>query len=342
MTYGGEEGEAFSLLAPVAGTIKQARVKGSEIVMRSMLSMAAASRAEKSEAAFVRSTKHLVENMKESITKKLEIEAIYGRQGLAKVASVSSNTVTIQTAEYAAGIWVGSENMRLDFYDGSTLRGSASVVSVDIEAKTVTVDTLPAGVANGDDIFEKGAFGKEFVGIHAILSNSGTLFDISATQYNQWKSTSFAVGGALTLEKIIKGLGQGCNKGLDDDVKLYTSHAAWTKLATDQAALRRYDAKYSTKAENGFEAITFHYQGGMVEIIPHSCVKEGFAYGLVLSEFEKVGSTDVTFKIPGMNDEQYFRLLDDAHGYELRCHADVAIICHRPNKQVLFTGIVTA
>jgi len=338
VTYGGEEGEAFALLPAVSGNIKQASVKGSEIVMRGQISNGAVSRAEKSEGAFVRATKHLVENLKESIMKKLEIETLYGRMGLSKVASVLGNVMTLQSSEFASGIWIGSENMKLDFYDGTTLRGSAAVVSVDIEAKTVTVDTMPAGVANGDDIYEKGAFNKEFVGIHKILSNTGTLFGISAVSFNQWKSSSYDVAGQISLEKILKGLARGCNKGLDEDVKLYLSNTAWAQLATDQASLRRYSAEISKKAENGTESIVFHYQGGMVEIIAHSVVKEGYAYALTLNSFERVGSTDVTFKMPGRGDD-FFRQLEDANGVELRCYADVAIICHQPNKQVLFFGI---
>jgi hypothetical protein len=340
VTYGGDEGEAFTLDAPVAGQIKEASVKGNEIVLRSFLSYGAASRAEKSEAAFVRSTKHLVENMVESITKKLEAETLYGQMGLAKVDSVASNTFTVTTAEFAPGIWTGSENMRLDFYSaGGSKRGSASVTSVDLDARTVTVDTMPAGVVATDEVYEKGAYGKEFAGIHKILSNTGSLFGISAATYNLWKSTSFPVGGNLSYDKINQGIAKAAGKGLDEDIRLYVSPATWSRLATDQAAFRSYDQSYkSSEAEQGFESVKFYSQNGSVEVIPHTYIKEGYAFGLVLDEFEKVGSTDVTFKIPGKG-EDFFRPLENAAGYELRCYADWAIFCHKPNKQILFTGI---
>lgn len=339
VTYGGDEGSAFTLDAPVAGTIKEATVKGNEIVLRSFLSYGAASRAEKSEGAFVRSTKHLVENMVESITKKLEAEILYGQMGLAEVASVSGNTFTITTAEFASGLWTGAENMRLDFYNGTTKRGSASVVSVDLDARTVTVDVMPSGVAAGDDVYEKGAYGKEFAGIHKILSNSGALFGIDASTYNLWKSTSFAVGGNLSYEKINQGIAKAAGKGLDEDIRLYVSPATWSKLATDLAAFREYDSSYkSDGAEQGFRSVKFFSQNGSVEVIPHTYIKEGYAFGLVLDEFEKVGSTDVTFKVPGKG-EDFFRPLENAAGFELRCYADWAIFCHKPNKQILYTGI---
>lgn len=343
VTYGGDEGTAFSLATPISGTIKEATVKGNEIVLRSFLSYGAASRAEKSEGAFVRSTKHLVENMMTSVSKKLEAETLYGQVGLARVSSVLGNVITILDAEYASGLWTGAEGMSIALTSDASLgapdRGTANVVSVDIENKTVTVDAIPAGVVANDYIFENGALSKEFAGIHKILTNTGNLFGIDATQYSLWKSTEYSVGGALSYDKINEGLAAAAGKGLDEDVQLFVSPASWAKLASDQAAFRRYDSSYkSEEAKQGFESIKFYAQNGMVEIIPHTFIKEGFAYALVLDEFEKVGSTDVTFKTPGKGDE-FFKQLENAAGFELRCYADWAIFCHKPNKQLLFKDI---
>jgi len=345
VTYGGEEGEAFNLLPPVSGNIKEASVKGSEIVMRSFISYGAASRAEKSQAAFVRTTKYIVENLTESINRKLEAECLYGQMGLSTVASVAGAVVTMTSAEFAPGIWFGAKGMRLEFYDasGATLRGEAQVEKVDLDNKALTLNAMPAGVVATDVIFEKSAKGKEFVGIHKVLSNTGTLFGISANTYEVWKSTVFGVGGNLSFGKITEGLGKAAGRGLNVDIKLYVSNATWAKMVQDQAAYRQYDTSYkSEKAENGFRSIMFHSQNGSVEIIPHTYVKEGYAFGLVLEDWEKVGSTDVTFKIPGSGGEEFFRPLSDAAGFELRCYADWAIFCHKPNRQILYTGITNS
>ena len=53
----------------------------------------------------------------------------------------------------------------------------------------------------------------------------------------------------------------------------------------------------------------------------------------------RVGSTDITFKRPGQADN-FFRDLDSAAGYELRCFTDQALFCMAPGKQVCITGIV--
>jgi len=345
VTYGGEEGEAFNLLPPVSGNIKEASVKGSEIVMRSFISYGAASRAEKSQAAFVRTTKYIVENLTESINRKLEAECLYGQMGLSAVSAVSGNILTLAAAEFAPGIWFGAKGMRLEIYDstGATLRGEAQVDKVDLDNKQLTLNAMPAGVTATDVIFEKSAKGKEFVGIHKILSNTGTLFGISASTYEVWKSTVFPVGGNLSFGKITEGLGKAAGRGLNVDIKLYVSNATWAKMVQDQAAYRQYDTSYKAdKAENGFRSIMFHSQNGSVEIIPHTYVKEGYAFGLVLEDWEKVGSTDVTFKIPGSGGEEFFRPLSDAAGFELRCYADWAIFCHKPNRQILYSGITNS
>jgi len=340
VTYGGDEGDAFYLENPVAGTIKEASVKGNEIVLRSYLSYGAASRAEKSLGAFVRSTKHLVENMVESITKKLEAEILYGQMGLGVVDSTSGNEITVSAAEFASGIWCGAEGMKLAiFSSGGTPRGSCYVSSVDLDNKKVIVDLLPVGTVATDVMYEFGAKGKEFAGIHKILSNTGSLFGLDAATYNLWKSTVFPVGGSLSFEKVIKGIAAAAGKGLDEDIKLYVSPATFASMATDMAGFRTYDSSYkSSEGELGVETLKFHSQNGMVEVIPHTFIKEGYAFGLVLDEFEKVGSTDVTFKVPGKG-EDFFRPLENHAGFELRCYADWAIFCHKPNKQILYTGI---
>lgn len=345
-SYGGSAGNAFALNDAVAGEVNQASVKGCELVLRSNLSIAAASRAEKSEGAFVRSTKLLVQNMQESMHKRLEMQAIYGQVGIGVLASVDipNNKVVIADSDWASGIWTGARGMKLSFYSpGNVLRGSAQITSVDIANKTLNLDLAPATVAAADIIYDFGAFGKEFAGIHKILSNSGTLFDIDASIYELWKSTSFPVAGNLSFPKIQQGIAAAVGMGLDEDMDLYVSPVTWEKLATDQAALRKYDYSYkSEKSQLGSKVLEMFSQNGAIKIHPHTMVKQGYAYGLVLSDFEKVGSSDVTFQVPGRGNEEFFKLLESANGYELRLYCDLAIICHKPNKQLLFTGITNA
>jgi len=346
VTFAGSDDGAFNLNAPIAGQIKDAQVQGNQMVLRSVLSYSAASRAAGgSPRAFQDSTKFLVSNMVRSVARKLEVELLYGQVGYGTVASTSVNTVTVTTADWAPGIWSGAENMVVEFRDttGATSRGEATITSVDLDARTITVDALPGGVVGTDVIWHKGAYGNEFAGIHKIVTNTGSLFNISASSYGLWKGNTFGAGSAaLTLAKVQKGIAKAVAKGLDSDITCMVNPSTWTNLISDEAALRSYDQSYNSKLmENGAKSIKFHSQNGMIEVEPSIYVKEGFAYGLAMDELMRVGSTDVTFKRPGYSDE-FFKDLESSAGYELRAYTDQALFCSAPGKLVLFNAIVNS
>ena len=347
VTFAASDEDAFNLLPAVAGQIKDAQVRGNPMVMRSILGYAAASRAMKGGAqAFQEATKYLVANMLRSMSKKLEIQMIYGQKGYATIETTPTSTaLSITDAEWAPGIWAGAEGMPIDIYDaaGTTLRGSFVVASVDLDSKTVTLTTSPvaAGVVATDVIYHKGAQGNEFAGIHKILeTTSGTMFNINVGQYNLFKGNSYSVSGALSFSKLTKAAARPVEKGLDSKLTILVNPRGWADLLNDQAALRMYDSSYSAvSVENGSKTIKFYSQNGELEIIPSIYVKEGYAYGLALEEWVRVGSSDITFKRPGQG-EDFFRDLENSAGYEMRLYTDQAVFCMAPGKNVLLTSIV--
>ena len=347
VTFAASDEDAFNLLPAVAGQIKDAQVRGNPMVMRSILGYAAASRAMKGGAqAFQEATKYLVANMLRSMSKKLEIQMIYGQKGYATIETTPTSTaLSITDAEWAPGIWAGAEGMPIDIYDaaGTTLRGSFVVASVDLDSKTVTLTTSPvaAGVVATDVIYHKGAQGNEFAGIHKILeTTSGTIFNINVGQYNLFKGNSYSVSGALSFSKLTKAAARPVEKGLDSKLTILVNPRGWADLLNDQAALRMYDSSYSAvSVENGSKTIKFYSQNGELEIIPSIYVKEGYAYGLALEEWVRVGSSDITFKRPGQG-EDFFRDLENSAGYEMRLYTDQAVFCMAPGKNVLLTSIV--
>lgn len=345
VTFASSDDDAFNLNAPVAGQIKDAQVRGNPVVLRSVLGYVAAARAASGGAAFMDATKYLVANMLRSITKKLEICLFYGQMGLATVASAAGNVITLTTAEFAPGIWAGAENMPIEIRDttGATVRGTANITSVGLSARTITVDLIPAGVTSTDVIWFKGSYGNEMAGVHKIITNTGTLFNISASAYSLWAGNSYSANSAvLSLAKVESAIALGVAKGLDDDVSVFVNPKTWADLLTEQSALRKYDSSYSdAELKNGSRSLQFFGQNGMVAIEPSIYVKEGYAYILCLREFSKVGSTDVTFQRPGM-EGKFFRELENSAGVELRAMSDMALFCAAPGKNIIITAITNS
>jgi len=344
VTFAASDDDAFSLNAAVAGTIKNAVVRGNPVVLSSVLGYKAASSAVGGgEKAFTDATKFLVANMVRSITKKMEIVMLYGGSGIGVVGSVASTTLTITTASFASGIWAGAENMPLEITasDGTTVRsGACYVSSVDLTARTITLSALPSGTVATDIIWMTSARTNEMLGIHKILTNTGTLFDISAATYSLWRGNSYAAGGALSLAKIERAIALAVAKGLDSDVTVLVSPATWADLLVEQTALRKFDSSYSPDdMKAGSKAITFYGQNGMVSIEPTIYCKEGFAYVLDMGTFSRVGSCEVTFERPG-GEGRFFQDLEGTAGYQLRCFSDQALFCDAPGRSVIISGIV--
>jgi hypothetical protein len=347
VTFAASEEDAFALNPAVAGQIKNAEVRGNALVLRSIIGYKAISASVGSESAFQEATKYLVANMLRSVTKKLEIEMLYGTKGYGKVASVSGSSIVVQTAEWAPGIWAGAEGMPIEVIDGgdgvTVNQTGIKVASVNFETRTVTLDAAVAGaVSPGDIIMHKGALGKEFKGIHAILEQqSGDLFNISQSTYNLFRGNVYdCQGDELSFDHLNNAIARAVEKGLDSKVVCMVNPRTWADLLTEQAALRRYDSSQSsTRLEQGSKGLLFHSQNGEIEIVPSIYVKEGFAYLIEPSSFMRVGSQDVSFKRPGFGDD-FFRELDSAAGFELRCYCDQALFTSMPSHNVLITGIV--
>jgi hypothetical protein len=198
------------------------------------------------------------------------------------------------------------------------------------------------GVVAGDVVWHGGAYNKEFIGIHKILQEqTGTLFNIDRSTFQLFRGNVYDVGNnELSFDHLNRAIARAVEKGLDSKVVCLVNPRTWADLLTEQAALRKYDSSYSAgKLEQGSKGLLFHSQNGEIEIIPSIYVKEGYAYLLEPSSWMRVGSQDVSFKRPGFGDD-FFRELENAAGFELRCYTDQALFTSMPSHNVLITGIV--
>jgi len=357
-TYGGSAGDAFILNAAVASPNRDAQVKGHELVLVSAISVGAASRSVSSKAAFEQETKRLVQNMLKSTQIRMEVQLMYGQSGIAKVGIVAGNILTICGSEWAAGIWSGSKNAALEIRSqGGTLRGVCNVVKPNLKDQTVEVDVMPAGVSGNPDsenaaadvVYFKGAYNKEFAGLHKIIINEATIFNIDAAEFDLFKGntvlcgTSEAAKEFISFGKVEEAIALCMEKGLtEEDVVCLVNPKHWNKLMTEQAAKRQYDTSYSSeKMENGSKSLVFYGQNGKIEIHASLFVKEGFAYIFPPAELERIGSSDITFERPGFPGK-FFREMESANGYELRAYSDQALFTSAPGKMAVLKYIKTA
>ena len=343
------DGAAFSLRNGVSSSHEDAQIKGHEMILRSYLSVGAVSRS-KGKNAFIQASKLIVENMLKSFARRLEVQLVYGQAegGIGVVESINVNTIKIEDHEWAAGIWSGSEKMPIEIRSSAgVLRGEANVQSNSLSSKEVTVDALPAGVVATDVIYYAGAYGKEFAGIHKIITNTSTLFNIDASQFSLWQGNTVEVGtdfagseAVLSFAKVEESIAVAMEKGLaEEDVIVLCNPKSWNNLLTEQTAKRQYDSSYSgEKMENGAKTIKFYGQNGMIEIHSSIYCKEGYAYVLSMDCFSRIGSSDITLDQPGF-EGKFLKLLENANAYEMRAYTDQALFCSRPGVNTLLTFI---
>lgn len=366
-TYAAPGAGAFTLRSSISMKMQDAQVDGYQGVLRAQMDYESAAKAVSGgKAAFRKATQLQVENMMESGTKRVELSLLYGQSGIgvgdsSVNASATSTVVTLTTASWATGIWIGMENCPLQFWKQSdnTLVSSGddsifTISSIDVANRALTltgtatgITALDSALTSGDcDIYFDTArtaatTWSEMVGLNKIITNTGTLFNISAATYNMWKGNTYSAGSAsLTLGKILNGLAIPTGRGLSEKVTVYLNDRTWANVASDQAALRKYDASYNDeKAKSGFRAITFYSQNGEVELVPYNCVKEGEAFAVPLKRLKRIGAQDISFNSLG-TEGRIFRELSDSAGFEYRLYNDQSLFCETPAKLLKFTGIV--
>jgi hypothetical protein len=336
---------AFSLNDSKAGTQGKAEVTGYQILLRDQMSYEDAGKAGKGKKSFADGTKFFYEGMQKSFRKRLETELLYGGVGIGKLSAYSAGTpsITISLADWSYMIWAGLEGAEIDIMDGtsSTVRGTVSIVSVNPDTRVVTISGTVTGAAANDIVYFKGGYGKEMAGIHKIMSNTGSLFNISASTYALWKANNLAVTGALSFNAIKKAITKSVGKGLMEDVKLFVNPGGWDDVASDISALRSVEKSEVKKIDIGHEEIVYHSQNGKVEIISHPMVKEGFAYGLVAPNWKRIGAVDVMMGAPGFDGAPFFHLSTKA-GVEARMYTNQAIFSEMPGTSFYISGIVNS
>lgn len=337
-----------NLAGASGGTQKKAKAYGFQMILQDQISYEDLSKAAKGGAqAYKASTAMFWGGMQLSMRKMLEIMCLYGNVGIGKVSAYSASnasysnqpTITIQESEWAPQIWAGFEGITLSVMNGSsgTERGEANIVSVDIENRVIVLSATVSGATNNDVVYFKDGYGTEMFGIHAILNNAGTMFNINAGTYTNWKSAQHAVGGAFSFQALKKGLSKGAGKGLMGNITVYCSDGAFDDLSGDIHQLRSVDKSEVRRIELGSDEVVYKRGGVTATIKTHSMVKNGNAYGVPTEYAKRIGAADFAFGIPG-EDRIWFDL-EGKTGKEGRAYTHQALFIEQPGICVNWTGI---
>jgi len=272
-------------------------------------------------------------------------------------------TLQLTAASWATGIWASALNAQIQLFvvsTGALVSSGANsifqVTSVNFTSFTVTVSGTTTGIAALDTaasaplvIYFNGAATNslttwvEGVGLMKIASNTGTLFSIDSSAFPLWQGNTYDAGSApLSFGKLQKAITLPGDKGLmGEDCTVLVPLTTFSDLLTEQAAARRYGDVKSKKMDNGADALEFYSPSGTMEIVPHPLVKRGQAIIYPTDSITRIGSSDLTFQLPGTSTDSYLQVpLGDFAGYQVRIWADNTIFAETPSHMCYITGIV--
>jgi hypothetical protein len=358
VTYAASGDGAFALSAALAGKLAKADATGYQMLLRSAIDYEASFSGTGGETSFKDSTQLLFSNMRQTMTKRLEVTLLYGGMldGIGTIESVSSNVLTITAASFADGIWAGSAGAEIDIFNaaGTTKRAGAgtgtcyTIVSVNLDTREITVDLGTNAVATDVIHFRTAMIAtpthKTAAGIAKIVSNTGTMFGISAVTYpDTWKGVTHGAGSTdFSLDTLQKGVAKLVARGADSDLVCYCNPVTWANVCNDQAALTRYSAEKTTY-ESGAVGIKLRSQVGSIDLKPHPYIKRGHALCISPKLFIRKGAVDVTFDLqkqglPG----EFFRHLSDNAGYEVRAFSHQFLFSPYPSRALEVNAIVNS
>jgi len=360
-TYSRPNNGTFTLNPASSMKTQNAIVDGFIILEQSGISYEAVARSDNVNS-FRNAVDLVMGDAMESFGRRLEIALLYGQSatGLGTISgstnvNTTTTTLAFATGQWSAGLWTPLEGAGLDIYNSSgtalNTAGAMTVSSIDVVNKTITItgatgditaiDTGTAVDGGYPRFYAAGTNGAdEAVGLDKIMTNTGTLFGIDAATYSLWKANTYAVGGVLTLAKIQAGVAVAAARGLSEDVEIYVNPSVWQSLSTEQVAYRMLDSSYSAKkVVNGFEALEFHSQNGKLTVYAHKYVKEGEAFLLPTKRAVRIGSSDISFNIPGTDNGQIFIQNPTTAGFTFRVFSQQSLLVTRPAVCIKFTGI---
>ena len=309
-----------------------------------------------------------------SMRNMLELEILHGQSGLgASAGAIASTTVTFDGATTSVGILSTLIGARVQFFQSNLTSArtahstsnylTVSAVSVaDPASPTITLTatgtTNVAAITTGDVMYIGGSRGVsvassdtsvpfyEQIGIGKQLSTtSGSIFNISKTDYVGWLANQQTAGAATGMPSYLMSsastsMGRG---GMLGEYEAVLPTDAWaalnSALATNETYNQQGPSPYTMK-KTGTDEIEVRNGGIRIECIPHPFQKRGQYYFYPKSELHRIGSTDVTFAVPGRPDgEEFYFPVNGQAAMQRQCRADFQCALLTPPAGVIATAI---
>lgn len=362
------DGSAFALNAAISLQMENALVPAFSLIRRDNISYTAISRSA-GKNSFGKAVDITLNDMTEGAGFRLECTYLHGTQGIGQTASSTNQSttqtkVTLSAATWATGIWASSLGAQVQFYrsDTNALVSSGAdsvfqVVGMDFTNYVLTVNGTTTGITALDiaaaatplNIGFNGAFGATFalpvegVGLFAIAGNTGTLFSINSQTWPLWQGNTYSAGSApLSFGKLQKAITLPGDKGLmGEECTVLVPLTSFSDLLTEQAAARRYGDVKGKKMDNGADALEFYSPSGTMTIVPHPLVKRGQALLYPTDSITRIGSSELTFQLPGTSTDSYLQVpLGDFAGYQVRIWADNTVFAETPSHMCVISNVV--
>lgn len=265
--------------------------------------------------------------------------------------TLQSNMLVVAYAEWAPAVWVGAENMLVDIVRGNAVIATLTIKAVDIVNRILTFQSIAGYTpADGDVIYRNGAFNFEAKGLQYILQQQGVLFGIDNAQWGLWAGSSYDTNGSLSYTKVAEAVSIAYGKGLEGDLDLHVNSKTFAELIPDfntaKTAAGVFPGRmFTSESEvadivHGARAIRFVVNNISTRVIANDYVKAGLAFAIAPSTFLRVGSSEMTFDIPGRTEKgEYFREVSGFAAVELRMFSDQALFCKAPARNLILVGL---
>lgn len=281
------------------------------------------------------------------LARDLEIKIPRSRTGSrAKVASVSTNTVTLTMASDSANLELGDTIQASTTDGGGTVRtGTGVVTAVNRDTGTFTCGGgLPASTAAGDFIYVDGDIAKGLAGfegwIPAVVPTSGdSWYGVDRSVDTRLAGHRYDASGMLIKDGLIGAQALASREDAECDVA-WINQAGWAALVKELGSKVEYCTLTAQKAGEsyakiGFRGVVVHGDYGDLKVMPSNVIPQDVAWVMTWDTWT-LGSIDEAVKLEDKDGNRYLRVADD-DAIEARVRFYGNCMCEAPGANVRMT-----